>query len=544
MRKRILPLVVFTMVCIACSDETIIYEDPSDVLILEENPLVLENSVSFDESGVLDIFQDNALKASSKSNGIDANEYPLTLVANISAPSYDGATELAATHIDMHDNYLYVSYNTAGEVYAGGVDVVDISNVLQPRLTSRLYYVNADINSLTYDNGFVYVVGGVDSEQSATASSNSFIGKIAVDNGRLDISGGVSYAFQEGLSANDLVINQNGLFVSSGRNGFLSQYNKNSMELINEVPFDDLRYIIEMDNSFAVLDASYGVRFLNDNLQISGGFPVSNGDFREADKRTISYYQDKISVAEGSRGAGIYDAESGAFERHLPILINPEDATQSEVVTNSVTFNEDVFLMANGGAGLAISENGEQLNQVGVIELRGSINHVVSKDDYIFAASGRTGLQIIKMNRPSESLEEACGEAQRYPGGNNLSVAQGEDFNYNGSYYFRNLTIAGELLLCGSWAVREDLALTQTGLLEVRGTVYIGRNNRRRDLIVADNATVRIEGNLIVYGDVILGENSKLEFLGDSNNAYIFGEVSASDSAEVNGDFNDYFNKF
>lgn len=544
MKKRILLLAVFAVVLNSCTDETIIYEDPNESLILEGNQSILSNSVNFDESGVLDIFQDDALKASSKSNGIDADQYPLTLVANISVPSYQQATELAATHIDMDGDYLYVSYNTAGDVYAGGVDVVDISNALQPRLTSRLYYVNADINSLKYDNGFIYAVGGVDSEQSVTATSNSFIGKIPVSNGRMDISGGISYGFQEGLSANDLIINQNGLFVSSGRNGYLTHYNKNSLELISEVSYEDLRFIIEMDSQLAVLDASYGVRYIDDNLQQIGGFPVSNGDFREADKRTISQFENRISVAEGRNGAGIYNLQTGAFEKYMPILLNPEDASQSEVVTNSVTFNEDVFLMANGGAGLAISENGNDVNQVGVIELSGSINHVVSKGDFIFAASGRSGLQIIKMNRPTESLESACSNATRYPGGNNLEVTPNQDLDYSGSYYFRTLNVSGELLLCGTWSVRNEFTVLEGGLLEVSGTIYNGRNNRRRNLVVEDNATLRVEGNIVVYGDLILGENSKVEFVGNNNNAYIYGNVNQAESTAVNGTFNDYFNKF
>lgn len=544
MKKVILLSVVFASIFFACTDETIIYEDPSNSLILEENQTILSNSVIYDESGVLDIYQDDALKASSKSNGVDANSYPLTLVANIAAPFHDTAQELAATKVDLDGNFLYVSYNTAGEVYAGGVDVVDISDVLRPRLTSRLYYVNADINSIEYDNGYVYVVGGVDSEQSVTATSNSFIGKIPVNNGRLDISGGISYGFQEGLSANDLVVTSDGLFVSSGRNGYVTQYDKNNLELVNEVAYEDLRSIIAVNNQFAVLDASYGVRLLDNGLSEVGGFTIADSDFREADKRTISEYNGRIAVSEGNKGAGIYNAQTGSFEEYLPILINPEDASQSDVVTNAVCFNDDVFLMANGGAGLAISENESQLNQVGVIELRGSINYVISKGDYIFAASGRSGLQIIRMNRPTESLEEACNAAQAYPGGSNLNIAAGTSAAYRGSYYYRTVNISGELLLCGAWSVRNEFNVNENALLEVRGTIYNGRNNRRRNLVVADNATFRMEGNLIVYGDLVLGENAKLEFLGDGNRVFIYGDVVRADSAEVEGNFEDYFNKF
>lgn len=544
MQKRLLKLALLVVLIQSCSDETVIYEDPNESLILEENTAVLTNSVDFSESGVLDIYEDNAAKHISKSTGTSADSYPMTLVAKIEAPSYDSALDLAATHIHMSDNYLYISYNTAGAVYAGGIDVVDISDFNSPRLTSRLYYTNADINSLTYENGYVYVVGGVDAELSVRATANSFVGKIPISNGRLDISAGVTYGFQEGLVANDLVVNQNGLFVSSGRDGYVTHYDKNSLEIVNEVAYDDLRSIIEKDNNFVVLDASYGVRFLDGSLNETGGFAIGDSDFRLADKRTISWYGDKISVSEGNKGAGIYNAQTGALEKYMPILINPEDAADDEVVTNAVAFNDDVFLMANGGAGLALSENEDDLSLVGIIELSGSINYVASKGDYIFAASGRSGLQIIKMNRPSESLEAACSEAPRYRGNSRLTVNQGQDLSYSGSANFRDLNVSGELLLCGTWSVRNNFNVQEGGLLEVRGYMYNARNNRKRDLVVEAGATLRIEGTLVVYGDLILEENAKLEFLGDTNRAYIYGDVEQSGSAEVTGEFNDYFGRF
>ena len=35
---------------------------------------------------------------------------------------------------------------------------------------------------------------------------------------------------------------------------------------------------------------------------------------------------------------------------------NPDGVATSDIVTNAVTINEDVLLMANGGAGLCLSE--------------------------------------------------------------------------------------------------------------------------------------------------------------------------------------------
>jgi hypothetical protein len=62
--------------------------------------------------------------------------------------------------------------------------------------------------------------------------------------------------------------------------------------------------------------------------------------------------------------------------------------------------------MANGGAGLAIKVTNDIVDLMGVVELNGSINYVVSDGDYIFAASGRSGLQIINKIRANQSFED------------------------------------------------------------------------------------------------------------------------------------------
>ena len=368
MTKNLLSLgLVFFLLFVSCTDETVIYETQNDSLVLEENDAVLLNSVDISNSGVLDIYENEVAKSYAKTSGIDADAYPMTLVANIKAPKFTANSELAATHVYLKDDFLYISYNTAGDTFAGGFDIVNIADPYQPRLTTRIYYINADINAIAYEDGFVYVVGSVDSEKSVTATANAFISKLPSSNGQVDIRGELKYGFQEGLNANALIVKGTSVFVSSGREGYLTQYDKENLEIKKDVAYADLRSVIATDTNLAVLDADYGVRFLDDNLNETGGFAVTNGDFRTADKRTITHYNNKIAVAEGNNGAGIYNAQTGAFEEYLPILLSPTDASDEEVVTNAVAFNDDVFLMANGGAGLALSENESSLNLVGVI---------------------------------------------------------------------------------------------------------------------------------------------------------------------------------
>ncbi|MFK5973589.1 MAG: hypothetical protein QM485_09945 [Flavobacteriaceae bacterium] len=531
---------------ISCSDETTIFSNPQDDISIESSQSVLENSILYDKSGVLDIYEENSVtgKFSLGAKSEIAGDYPLTLVAQINPPSYGGGESLTASHIHLVDNYAYVSYNTVGANYAGGIDIINIKNPNKPKITSRLYYTNADINSLKYENGYVYAVGGVDSEKSVRATSNSFIAKISASNGKFNLSAGISYGFQEGFNGTDIALVNNTIMVTSGMDGSLTVYDKNSIEILKEVPFEDLRSLASKDNNIALLDASKGILLLDQNLNITKEIDIDS-DFGPASKRTIAFFGDKIVVSEGTKGAGVYDTATGSLLEYIPILLNPEGVSNQDVVTNAVTTNQKVILMANGGAGLCLSEeNNNNSDLVGIIELDGSINYVESKGDYIFAASGRQGLQIIKLNRPDESLVSRCASLTAYQGNRDLLVQQGQVKEYRGAKRFNRITVNGSLLLCGSWTTSNSNYINSNALFEMNGTLVVGRNNKRKNITVDEGATFRVEGNLTIYGDLILKDGATIEFIGNSSVVNIFGKVKKSGTVEVKGTFDDVRDRF
>lgn len=545
MKRLSLLMAVALVFAVACSDETTVYKDQlQDDLSIEDNAIKLQNSVSFENAGVLDIFEEDELSGKSSKGNELAGDYPLTLVAQVSAPSYSGAENLGATHVDIAGDYAYISYNTVEDGYAGAIDIVNVSDPNNPTVTGRLYYTNADINSVAYDDGYVYAVGGFDAEKSTRTEFNSFVAKISVSSGRFNLAAGISYGFQEGFNATDVKINGNEVLVTSGGDGFLTSYAKADLTTLNDAPFADLRSIALAADKIAILDASTGVKLLDQNFNILSEINISSG-FGQFAKRTLDVSNDMIIVSEGAKGAGIYNANSGNLIEHLPILINPEGVDSQNIVTNAVASNEGVILMANGGAGLCLSEDqGNDPNLVGIIELSGSINYVASKGDYIFAAAGKSGLQIIKLNRPSDSLEAECASSPVYSGSSTLNVNQGQELAYRGSKRLDLITNSGDLLLCGSWTVRNDATINENALFELSGTLVVGRNNRRRDIVVNSGATFRVEGNLIIYGDLVLNDGATIEFLGSDSSANIFGSVIRSGNTAVIGTFNDVRNKF
>ncbi len=547
MKNLPLLIVAFATVFMSCSDETTVFEDPEkNDIRMETNETLLENSVLFDNAGVLDIYDEENIAGKSYLSGKNdlAGDYPLTLVAQIDVPSFDGGANLTASHVDVSGSYAYVSYNTADAGYVGGIDVINVSDPNNPIVTARLYYVNADINSIKYDNGYIYIAGGVDSEKSVTATANSFVARLQSSNGRINVDAGIIYGFQEGYNATDIAVRSNEVLVTSGREGFVSIYNKSDLTPIKEAPFMDLRSVAVKDNQIAILDASQGVSILDANLNSIRDIAIDS-DFGTNTKRTLDFSGEHIVVAEGSKGAGVYNYATGSFVEYIPILLNPENVDDADVVTNAVATNKEVLLMANGGAGLCLSE--EQQNStdlVGIIQLEGSINYVASKDDYIFAASGKEGLQIIKLNRPDESLVSRCAELSAYRGSSNINVNTNQDLAYRGAKRFNNFNVSGSLLLCGSWTVKNDVNLNTASLFEMNGTLVIGRNNKRKNVNINEGATMRVEGNLTIYGDLNLNDGATIEFVGENSVVNIFGSVNRNGNTAVEGSYRDIKSKF
>ena len=526
---------------VSCSDETTVFSDPHDDIQLESSEQVLENSVVYLNAGVLDISESDNITGKSAKAGIEvfAGDYPLTLVAQINPPS-----NLTASHVNLVDNYAYVAYNLAGDDYYGAIDIVDVEDPHNPKLTSRLIYSNGDINSLQYSNGYVYAVGGINAETSLTATSNSFIAKIPVSGGVFNLSAGVIYGYQPGDNATDVYVDDKEAFVTSGKDGSVTIYDTKDLDVKKQELYQDLRSLAFHKNKIALLDASMGIRVLDDNLKVKKEIPI-NSDFGLYTKRTIDFIDDKIVVAEGINGVGVYSYSTGSLLQYIPILIDSNKEPTGDIVNNAVAINKDVILMANGGAGLSLGEDkGTDSEPYGVIQLDGSINYVQTEGDYVFAASGKQGLQIIKLNRLSQSLTATCATLSEYDGTNKLDIKEGEDIAFRGSKRFDAINVKGSLLMCGSWTVKNDVDIRDNALLEMNGTLVVGNNKRKKKITIEKGGVLRVEGNLSIYGDLDLKDDSTIEFIGNNSVVNIIGEVKIGSNVTISGVFDDVKNKF
>ena len=511
MKSHHLLIVLVLSTLVSCTDQTTVYnlQEQGRALLLEESNTILQNSIAPESNGVLPIYfvHENydeglieksglSLKTFPENNRTSANgnianassDFHLNLVGQVSSPSFEGSSNLTATHVDYEDEFAYVSYNTIGETYAGAVDIIDLSNPLSPILASRMYMYNRDANVVFYDNGYVYVLGGVDAEKVLEATEESFIAKIGVQDGVMDLDN-LTYFYQQGNTATGITKLGNSFYVSSGTDGVIAKYDGDTFSKSKEIAFSDLRSVTSESGKLAVLDGSTGVTVLDGELNTLSTIST-NTDLVEDAKRTIAIMDGKLIVAEGAEGAGVYNLDTGTLEERLNILVDPENISPSDKVTNAVSVNGSSTLLANGGAGLAIKVKNDLLDLMGVVELNGSINYVISDGDYIFAASGNSGLQIINKIRTDESKVIPEGNylirarhSGRVIGLSSLSTANGTNITQESSNgQVTNEQWSLEILDSGAYVIRSLYSDKVAQKSETSGTA----NNVLQSEYVAD----------------------------------------------------------
>lgn len=529
------------LIWMGCSDETIVYEDGLKTdLYVETNAAALKTAISYDKAGVLKVVPAGIPMAIGME--AKAGDYPLTLIATVNPPSFPGEDPLTATHVALDGDYVFVGYNKAGDVYQGAIDVIDISDPNVPQVRSRIYYSNADINSLAFSGGYIFAVGAINAETSDIATFNSFVVRIPVSSGVI-YTDEIIYGFQPGFSANDIVIDGSRALVTSGKQGSVTSYNTSDLSIAEEIFIEDARSLTTWQGGYAVLDAGSGVRLLNSGLSETNLIPIST-DLGANSKKTLGIWENNILVPEAAQGTGIYDGSSGTLLQYVSIPPIPAGVTSAQAVTNAVSVNDDLLFMANGGAGLSLAELiATNVTTAGTLNLDGSVNYVTSKGDYAFVASGLDGLQIIKLNRPPKTLLNACSDLSPYDGSSILDVGAGESLAFQGGKQLDEINDDGFLLLCGSWTVSQQVTIASNSVLRLFGTMAIGTNQNKGSLTVAAGALLQIEGNVTIYGDLILEDGAQVEFIGNSI-IDIFGDVSAGKQAIVSGTFRDVRNKF
>ncbi|HEY9841679.1 MAG TPA: hypothetical protein V6D23_14545, partial [Candidatus Obscuribacterales bacterium] len=142
----------------------------------------------------------------------EADSVQLTLVAEVLPPTVDGKV-VQATNVYEKEGIAYVSYDVAGDEYAGGVYIIDVNDPHHPVLLAEMTLDGTDFYSVTAKGDHLYLPGATEEEdfESPAMLQTMQLG----DDGRsfasdLGMLGLPSYA------ATDVATSFNHVFVSTG----------------------------------------------------------------------------------------------------------------------------------------------------------------------------------------------------------------------------------------------------------------------------------------------------------------------------------------
>jgi hypothetical protein len=365
--------------------------------------------------------------------------------------------------------------------------------------------------------------------------------------GWLQLSNGVptgkfKYVHLAGQVATDIAISGTQVLAVTGANGGFYATDLDSLRVQQTLPVSDLRSVAISNGRMALLSGTSGL-----NVYGTPGFAplgsIALGNDIAESKRTIDFNNNYVLVAGGRKGILYYNSDNGTKAGALTLPAALQGIDIGDVVTNAVSNNNGLFFAANGAAGTYVCKpNADNtLLLLGAINLDGSANYVKSKDNYIFVASGRSGLNILKFTPPTTTT--SCTGLPAYTGSANLNVNSNQNLSYGGSVALQNVNVNASLYYCGAMTVSDNLQVNSNGKFELRGSLAVG-SNPSRSLIINSNATLKVEGSLTVYGDLRLNDGARLEFGGSNSSITVNGRVYMNkNKVTISGNFTDVSGK-
>jgi hypothetical protein len=372
-------------------------------MLINNNLNSLNERISLTDNTPAYIFGDTAKKTMKSSKGAMTSSVTIQLIAALYPPEYNGEV-LQASHVRIVDHYAYVSYNTQGPRYLGGVDIVDISSPNNPKLVSSVVFINKETNKGKD-------VSSVDVKFSPSATSNTFLWITGADETR-DSAFAERYElnssnqFESGQSVNfslkgyvgtDVRFYNDKVYVTSGTGGGLTILD-NQMKEVSFMNMENARSV-DVNKDFEIaLGGNPG------HLYNPGIWDKEIGGSTDPEAKSIIRLYNKFAlVALGEEGLKCYDVSSNMPSTVISVLPRPavpEGESPSDYVTNGVSVSDNGWVyIANGAGGLDIAkiDTDGQLTWMGNVNLGASVNFVEANANYVFVARGVLGLKILKV---------------------------------------------------------------------------------------------------------------------------------------------------
>jgi hypothetical protein len=203
-------------------------------------------------------------------------------------------------------------------------------------------------------------------------------------------------------SAMGLFINNDLLYFVSGRHGGLT--------IVDAEGNQEFFPVFEV-RSVAVGEEVYVLS--QEKIQtLSGTEVMLDPEYvQSASKADLEFSVEFVFAALNRGGAHIYNTADLSLLQAIPRPAIPEGGNPENYVTNSLSFNNPLLFLANGGAGIAVNQreyatesSPDEFIEFGYFDFGESVssNFVKSNRSMVFVATGMGGLKILTFYEDSE----------------------------------------------------------------------------------------------------------------------------------------------
>jgi hypothetical protein len=342
---------------------------------------------------------------------VDSNfEYIIKRVANLPSISVD-TIAVQANDIVIHGTTAVITYNYAGDLFTGALQILDISNKTAPVIIEEWKFPSIDINAAYIDGNTVLFGGAANPD---IWNFRSCIGKITLNERNSEsIESSIRQLPSYALTA--ITRSGNRYYASVGaRDGKLVILDL-QLNIINTIDMPDARDVDAFSGGVCVLTGTTDntapsgslVTFdLNNNKITTINLPRFSSDYHKATVEINGGQTAMTGISKG--GCNVYDLKNGTALFSSP---NPLIAAPLLSYTNSVSSDANLMFTANGNYGFRVFKikdagfSGTEL--IGYYPFEGlqanninySANHIEFKANFLFVASGVGGVTIYYLEK-------------------------------------------------------------------------------------------------------------------------------------------------
>ncbi len=325
----------------------------------------------------------------------------LQLLATVMSPEYKGTT-LQANDVIWKGDYVYASYNVAGERFLGAIQVINVAAVDAPWVVAEAIYPGTDINRIIA-SGDTVLAAGADALEGGTFERFALLKD---DFEFLDYEVIGSYA---GTCVN---VDGNYAFVTYGDlEGGIAVFDMSSGAAL-------------MVDDIESFDARWAAGFMDKDVLVFSGSPGRLARYTDYGSPNRSVV-DTVDVFGGNVGAPTWGQrqqdllylssdEAGLLIYDIPTMEVIGQLPTSGTANGSAIANDRrLAFMANGEAGIVVADVGDpsapvMLASLDVADDMGSANAVSLNGEYMALADGLGGVKIIRYDRVIEPPPSDC----------------------------------------------------------------------------------------------------------------------------------------